>query len=57
MNILTKDIIRTLSIKLVFLIFIWFVCCKCVQRNPIDLAKWLYGVQQASTGSHQTSLK
>lgn len=57
MNMFAKDIVRTLLIKLVFLLTIWFVCFKGVPKNNIVLSQWLYGANHPSEAVQQHSFK
>lgn len=57
MKMFAKDIVRTLFIKLGFLILLWFVCFKGAQKNTIDLSQWLYGVQMIPAVVQHQSFK
>lgn len=57
MKMFTKDIVRTLAIKLVFLVLLWVVCFKGAPKNNIDLSQWLYGAQKNSVGLQHHSFK
>ena len=57
MKMFTKDIVLTLSIKLIFLILLWLVCFKGAPRNNIDLSQWLYGAHNPSVVIQQHSFK
>lgn len=53
----TRDILRTLLLKLTFLVLLWLICFKDAQKNNVDAAKWLYGVHKTPTFTQKSSLK
>lgn len=57
MKMFTKDIVRTLLIKLVFLLALWFVCFKGAPKNNIALSQWLYGAHNPSEVIQHHSFK
>ena len=40
------DIQWTLLIKGILLVLLWVVCFKDIEKNPVDLAHWLFGSTQ-----------
>lgn len=47
MKILTRDIVITLSVKIVLLIALWWICFKDVEKPEKDVSGWLLGTGSA----------
>lgn len=46
MKTITKDIIRTLFIKIILLFTLWFVCVKNITSLPTNTKTWFFGASQ-----------
>lgn len=51
MKPITKDVLVTLSIKLLLLFCLWFLCFKPYKHHHVDMKQWLMGAQINGTAS------